>query len=186
MKHNNQKKTKHYILWIAVFIVYVYLLTKLILFKGSPVDFDIVKVRLMEFLQQPDLIHTRTVNLTPFLEISRDWNSLSLHRPGTAIHLVGNVLAFIPLGIFIPVLTGNKLFSGVKVLLLSLLLSMGYEVTQLLTGMGIFDVDDLMLNTLGGLIGYIILTMAIGLKKVLVGGESRVTTKKLNSKESHV
>ena len=26
MKHNNQKKSKHYILWIAVFIIYVYLL----------------------------------------------------------------------------------------------------------------------------------------------------------------
>lgn len=186
MKHNNQKKSKQYILWIAVFMIYLYLLTKLILFKGSPVDFGIVKVRLMAFLQQPDLIQTRTVNLTPFQEISRDWNSLSLHRPGTAIHLVGNVLAFIPLGIFIPVLMGNKLFSGVKVFLLSLLLSLGYEVTQLLTGMGIFDVDDLMLNTLGGLIGYIVFTMAMGMKKVLVGGESRVTPKKYNSKESHV
>ncbi|WP_433750412.1 VanZ family protein [Paenibacillus amylolyticus] len=186
MKQNNQKKSKHYFLWIAVFIIYLYLLTKLILFKGSLVDFDIVKVRLMAFLQQPDLIHTRTVNLTPFQEISRDWNSLSLHRPGTAIHLVGNILAFIPLGIFIPVLMGNKLFSGVKVFLLSLLLSLGYEVAQLLTGMGIFDVDDLMLNTLGGLIGYIVFTMVSGLKKVLVGGKSRVTTKKYNSKESHV
>lgn len=186
MKHNNQKNSKHYILWIAIFIIYLYLLTKLILFKGSPVDFGIVKDRLMAFLQQPDLVHTRTINLTPFEEISRDWNSLSLHRPGTAIHLVGNILAFIPLGIFIPVLTGNKLFSGVKVFLLALLLSLGYEVTQLVTGMGIFDVDDLMLNTLGGFIGYIIYTLAMGLKKVLVGGESRVTTKKLNSKESHV
>ncbi len=186
MKQNNQKKSKHYILWIAVFMIYVYLLTKLILFKGSPVDFGVVKVRLMAFLQQPGLIHTRTINLTLFQEISRDWNSLSLHRPGTAIHLVGNVLAFIPLGIFIPVLTGNKLFSGLKVFLLSLLLSLGYEVTQLVTGMGIFDVDDLMLNTLGGLIGYIVFTMAMGLKKVLVGGESRVMSKKYNSKESHV
>ncbi|MEK4665102.1 VanZ family protein [Priestia sp. FSL H7-0729] len=185
MKQNNQKKSKHYILWIAVFMIYVYLLTKLILFKGSPVDFGVVKVRLMAFLQQPGLIHTRTINLTPFQEISRDWNSLSIHRPGTAIHLVGNVLAFIPLGIFIPVLTGNKLFSGVKVFLLSLILSLGYEVTQLVTGMGIFDVDDLLLNTLGGLIGYIIFTMAIGLKRVLVGGESRDTTK-LTTKESHV
>ena len=185
MKTNNQKKTQHYILWTAVFIIYLYMLTKLILFKGSPVDFGIVKDRLMAFLQQPDLVHTRTVNLTPFQEISRDWNSLSLHRPGTAIHLVGNILAFIPLGIFIPVLMGNKLFSGVKVLLLSLLLSLGYEVTQLVTGMGIFDVDDLMLNTLGGLIGYIVFTIAMGLKKVLVGGESRGATK-LSSKESHV
>ncbi|MCG7386413.1 VanZ family protein [Paenibacillus sp. ACRRY] len=181
-----QRKSKHKILWIAVLIIYLYLLTKLILFKGGPVDFEVVRVQLMAFLHQPDLIHTRTVNLTPFQEISRDWNSLSLHRPGTAIHLVGNVMAFIPLGMFIPMLMGNKLLSGANVFLSSLLLSLVYEVTQLLTGMGIFDVDDLMLNTLGGVIGYILFTMALGMKQLLVGGESRSVKKEYNPKESHV
>nr|WP_154896864.1 VanZ family protein [Paenibacillus xylanexedens] len=181
-----QRKIKHKILWIAVLIIYLYLLTKLILFKGGAVDFEVVKVQLMAFLHQPDLIHTRTVNLTPFQEISRDWNSLSLHRPGTAIHLVGNVMAFIPLGMFIPMLMGNKLLSGANVFLSSLLLSLGYEVTQLLTGMGIFDVDDLMLNTLGGVIGYILFTMALGMKRLLIGGESRTVKKEYNPKESPV
>ena len=31
-----------------------------------------------------------------------------------------------------------------------------FEVTQLITGVGIFDVDDLLLNTTGGIIGYIL------------------------------
>lgn len=181
-----QRKIKHKILWIAALIIYLYLLTKLILFKGGPVDFEVVRVQLMAFLHQPDLIHTRTVNLTPFQEISRDWNSLSLYRPGTAIHLVGNVMAFIPLGMFIPMLMGNKLLSGANVFLSSLLLSLGYEVTQLLTGMGIFDVDDLMLNTLGGVIGYILFTMALGMKRLLIGGESRTVKKEYNPKESPV
>lgn len=181
-----QRKIKHKILWIAALIIYLYLLTKLILFKGGPVDFEVVRVQLMAFLHQPDLIHTRTVNLTPFQEISRDWNSLSLHRPGTAIHLVGNVMAFIPLGVFIPMLMGNKLLSGANVFLSSLLLSLGYEVTQLLTGMGIFDVDDLMLNTLGGVIGYILFTMALGMKRLLIGGESRTVKKEYNPKESPI
>ncbi|WP_416292353.1 VanZ family protein [Paenibacillus illinoisensis] len=181
-----QRKIKHKILWIAALIIYLYLLTKLILFKGGPVDFEVVRVQLMAFLHQPDLIHSRTVNLTPFQEISRDWNSLSLHRPGTAIHLVGNVMAFIPLGVFIPMLMGNKLLSGANVFLSSLLLSLGYEVTQLLTGMGIFDVDDLMLNTLGGVIGYILFTMALGMKRLLIGGESRTVKKEYNPKESPV
>lgn len=180
-----QRKIKHKILWIAALIIYLYLLTKLILFKGGAVDFEVVRVQLRAFLHQPDLIHTRTVNLTPFQEISRDWNSLSLHRPGTAIHLVGNVMAFIPLGVFIPILMGNKLLSGANVFLSSLLLSLGYEVTQLLTGMGIFDVDDLMLNTLGGVIGYILFTMALGMKRLLIG-ESRTVKKEYNPKESPV
>lgn len=180
-----QRKIKHKILWIAALIIYLYMLTKLILFKGGPVDFEVVRVQLMAFLHQPDLIHTRTVNLTPFQEISRDWNSLSHHRPGAAIHLMGNVMAFIPLGMFIPMLMGNKLLSGANVFLSSLILSLGYEVTQLLTGMGIFDVDDLMLNTLGGMIGYILFTMALGMKRLLTG-ESRTVKKEYNPKESPV
>ncbi|QLG37028.1 VanZ family protein [Paenibacillus sp. FSL W7-1088] len=173
-------------IWVAALIVYLYLLTKLILFKGHTVDWNIVRVQLMAIAQQPDLIHTRTVNLTPFQEISRDWHSLSLHRPGTAIHLLGNVMAFIPLGIFIPVLMGNKLLSGAKVFVLSLLLSFAFEATQLLTGMGIFDVDDLMLNTFGGMIGYVLYTMLIGLKRMIVGGTASTAKKEYNTNQSRV
>lgn len=173
-------------IWVAALIVYLYLLTKLILFKGHTVDWNIVRVQLMAIAQQPDLIHTRTVNLTPFQEISRDWHSLSLHRPGTAIHLLGNVMAFIPLGIFIPVLMGNKLLSGAKVLVLSLLLSFAFEATQLMTGMGIFDVDDLMLNTFGGMVGYVLYTMLISIKRIIVGGTGSTAKKEYNTNQSRV
>ena len=36
------------------------------------------------------------------------------------------------------------------------MLSLSIEIIQLFTKVGCFDVDDLLLNTLGGLIGYII------------------------------
>ncbi|QOS76793.1 VanZ family protein [Paenibacillus sp. JNUCC31] len=174
------------IVWVAALIIYLYLLTKLILFKWHTMDWDFVWIQLMTIAQQPELIHTRTVNLTPFQEILRDWHSLTLHRPGTTIHLLGNVMAFIPLGIFIPVLMGNKLLSGAKVLVLSLLLSFAFEVTQLLTGMGIFDVDDLMLNTFGGMIGYVLYTMLIGIKRLIVGGTTPAAKKEYNSNQSRV
>lgn len=65
-------------------------------------------------------------------------------------------------------------FAGIHVLFLSFLLSLGYEVTQLLTGMGIFDVDDLMLNTLGGMIGYVLYIVLLVLNRLFTGGRSRV------------
>ncbi|WP_260440996.1 VanZ family protein [Parageobacillus thermoglucosidasius] len=34
-------------------------------------------------------------------------------------------------------------------------LSLTYEMIQLLFGLGSFDVDDLILNTLGGILGYV-------------------------------
>lgn len=174
--HGNEIKPKLLrIVWIALFVVYLYLLTKLILFKGGPLDVGLVWDRLMALLRQPDLIHTRTVNLTPFQEIKRDWHSLSVHqRPGTAIHLVGNILAFVPFGVWMRGFVSYSFFDGIHVLFLSFLLSLGYEVTQLLTGMGIFDVDDLMLNTLGGMIGYLVYTVLLVMNKLFTGGKSRV------------
>lgn len=179
------QKTLVQLLWISALVIYLYLLTKLILFKGNPVDFKLVLTQLKLLMQEPDLIHTRIVNLTPFQEITRDWHSVSLGRPGSAIHLFGNVLAFTPLGIFIPVLMGNKWLAGANVLVLSLLLSLAYEVTQLLTGMGVFDVDDLILNTAGGIIGYVLFTMARGAKRIIAGEPARTLKKRYDANKSH-
>lgn len=181
MKHNHTSPGNPYkhslqIIPLILFVAYLYLLTQIILFKGGPVDPGIIKVQLMAWLQQPDLIYTRTINLTPFQEITRDWHRLSLHPSGTSIQLIGNVLAFFPLGIFIPVLLRHPLWSGVLVLPISLLLSLGYEVTQLLTGIGIFDVDDLMLNTAGGVIGYLAFMTAVLCGKWLIGAKSSSVT----------
>ncbi|MCG7380373.1 VanZ family protein [Paenibacillus sp. ACRSA] len=173
------------LLWISALVIYLYLLTKLILFKGNPVDLKLVLTQLKLLMQEPGLIHTRTVNLTPLQEITRDWHSVSLGRPGSAIHLFGNVFAFIPLGILIPVLMGNKLLAGANVLVLSLLLSLAYEVTQLLTGMGVFDVDDLILNTAGGIIGYVLFTVVRGVKRMIAGEPERTVKKRYDANKSH-
>ncbi len=139
-----------------VMIIYLYVLTRIILFKGSPIDPGMIQSQLVIWFQHPEVIHTHTINLTPFQEITRGWNRLSLHPTGTSLQLIGNIVAFVPLGILIPLLVRPRLSLGIVVLLCSLLLSLSYEVTQLLTGIGIFDVDDLLLNTAGGVIGYML------------------------------
>ena len=45
---------------------------------------------------------------------------------------------------------------GVQILLLCFLLSLSVETVQLLTRIGCFDVDDMILNTLGGWLGYLV------------------------------
>lgn len=44
-------------------------------------------------------------------------------------------------------------------------LSFFVEVFQLLTKVGSFDVDDLLLNTIGGLIGYILFMICNGIRR---------------------
>ncbi|WP_309484822.1 VanZ family protein [Bacillus aquiflavi] len=69
-------------------------------------------------------------------------------------NIVGNVIGFAPFGLMLPLL--SKKFRRLKVVLLATFcLSLTFEIVQLVFHFGSFDVDDLILNTLGGVLGYI-------------------------------
>ena len=97
-------------------------------------------------------------NLVPFREIERFW----IYRKELGIHsfynLAGNILGFVPAGFFIPILWKNRrgfLFTVCITFQMSLLV----EILQLIFRVGSFDVDDLLLNTFGGMLGYCLLTL---------------------------
>lgn len=69
-------------------------------------------------------------------------------------NLFGNILIFLPFGFFISM--AGKTRGFFKTLFYSLALSLCVEVLQLVTRVGSFDVDDILLNTVGGVLGYII------------------------------
>ena len=56
----------------------------------------------------------------------------------------------------VPAIFVKRLKSFPTVLLLGFLLSLGVEVVQLLTRVGTFDVDDVLLNTIGVALGYVV------------------------------
>ncbi len=69
-------------------------------------------------------------------------------------NLFGNILIFMPFGFFISMASTSSSFF--KALFNSLGLSLCVEVLQLVTRVGSFDVDDILLNTIGGVLGYIV------------------------------
>ena len=69
-------------------------------------------------------------------------------------NLFGNILIFVPYGFFISLASRSRGFF--KTLFCSMGLSLGVEIVQLFTRVGSFDVDDILLNTVGGVLGYII------------------------------
>ncbi|UED74059.1 VanZ family protein [Brevibacillus sp. DP1.3A] len=73
---------------------------------------------------------------------------------GTVMYnLIGNILIFLPLGLFLPLLFLS--FQNMhRVFFLTLSASLIIEALQLFLALGSFDVDDLLLNVIGGLIGY--------------------------------
>ena len=95
-------------------------------------------------------------NLTPLKEIKRFQKMLKGDMWYQAIiNLAGNVVCFVPIGFVLP-LTGYYWKYFHRVFIFSITFSLMIEFTQLICKVGSFDVDDIILNTIGGVIGYII------------------------------
>lgn len=99
---------------------------------------------------------TRRYNLEPFLEIKRFIkyrNSLS--NESVILNLVGNVVAFMPFGMLIR-WGRNKKTGFFAAFCYSLIFTVLIETIQYITYSGVFDIDDIIMNTIGGLLGYMI------------------------------
>ena len=95
-------------------------------------------------------------NLELFKEIRRFWsNRDTLGFQSVVVNLAGNIVAFIPFGFFLALLfrVGKNMVSCV---LVSALFSLLVESIQLYTKVGAFDVDDIFLNAIGGLVGFLL------------------------------
>ncbi|MCI6887419.1 MAG: VanZ family protein [Lachnospiraceae bacterium] len=134
------KKRNRKLGW-ALFLVYLALLVYFAIFAES---FGRVSA-------ERDYVY----NLELFKEIRRFYHyRQQLGMKAFLLNVVGNVAAFIPCGFFLPIVSrrSRRWYNAV---LLCFGLSLGVEVVQLVFKVGSFDVDDLLLNTGGGVIGYV-------------------------------
>lgn len=92
-------------------------------------------------------------NIELFKEIKRFWTYREQLGIAAFTNLAGNVLIFVPFGFFMPMASRYRNFF--ITVFYSFGLSFCVEIFQLVTKVGTFDVDDLLLNTIGGTIGYI-------------------------------
>ena len=99
------------------------------------------------------------LNLIPFKTISGYISDMftSLKSTSTIFYnLLGNVVCLMPFAFFIPLLF--KKIDNVKKFLLSILcITIGIELIQFISFSGSCDIDDVILNTLGAVIMYLIL-----------------------------
>ena len=93
----------------------------------------------------------RSLNIIPFRVFQETWG---MPKPKKIAQTVANVVMFVPLGILLPV-AFPKMCGVARTTLALALFSFGIEFTQYFTGRSA-DIDDLMLNTLGGVLGYLI------------------------------
>ena len=97
----------------------------------------------------------RTINLIPFRTIiDYLFNEDVIVRSFAFSNIMGNIAIFIPLGIYIPLLINKKsIFTNSAIVAL---ISLCVEIVQYILAIGTADVDDIILNTIGGLLGILI------------------------------
>lgn len=70
-------------------------------------------------------------------------------------NLLGNLIIFMPMGIYLPFFI-KKVDKATAFFLIMTALLFSIELTQLITRSGRFDIDDYILNIIGGFIGFVI------------------------------
>ena len=142
-----------------LFVVYVALLLWLLF------DRPVARDSAMDYAE----IMRGNMNLVPFHTIGNYWkvvtrwefNSLFRH---CVINLGGNIFLFIPIGYFLPRLWPflRNFFSFLLTCTLTITL---VELLQLVTLLGSLDIDDLILNLFGMILGYLCFTLFENNKK---------------------
>lgn len=137
---------------LLVFVTYLILLLALTVFRGA-------------HLYYPWDIHpdwgrsTNVINLRPLAGSLQLFHATS--RLDFYYQTFGNVLWFMPLGLLWPMLGrwGHRWF-GTAVF--SLALSLSIECWQFLLATGIADIDDVIFNFVGGMVGYAVYQLLRG------------------------
>lgn len=133
------------------FIIYVTTLISVLFLGGRVTGHDMSLSEYIGYLKN-------NVNIVPFRTISIYVEAILTGSMNLSIpirNLVGNLILFLPMGIYLPSMAFrmNRLkvyFSFVAIALFFI------EVMQLVTRRGIFDIDDFILNVSGALVGFII------------------------------
>lgn len=136
--------------WISlIFFVYLLFVIRMIVFK-----YPMSQIQEIVASWQKNVIWEGlgTANFIPFKTIKMYIRYYDLPGLRSFSNLFGNILIFIPIGMLMPM--AHKASRNVWVMLANaFLFVLGIEVFQLFSAFGAFDVDDIILNCFGVLIG---------------------------------
>lgn len=155
-----KKETKHIIrtLGTVLFILYVLALIYFLFFSE---EYGRVAMEERQY----------RYNLTPFVEIRRFWvYRRQLGFWAVFTNLFGNVAGFLPFGFMLPMIV-KRMRNGLLIILSGFALSFTVEVIQLIAKVGCFDVDDMIMNTAGAALGYLLFFICDHLRRKKYGKE---------------
>ncbi|WP_336773164.1 VanZ family protein [Paenibacillus sp. MMO-58] len=131
-----------HVIVLILFILYSLIMIKLLFIRGSSYRWAIYNYNIVPFHTIKSLIyHRHAYNTDAWVK-----------------NLFGNIVLFIPLGVCLPLLS-RRLCNATRSLAAIILILFLVETIQLVTKVGSFDVDDIILNTLGAGIGLVLIKL---------------------------
>lgn len=133
IKRMDLKERKYlvpHLIWVYIFLMYIYLALNV---AGTGTIWDIG--------QHSGFIRINEINLIPF-------------RSDGIMTYILNIIMFMPLGFLLPFIW-EDFRNLVKVLYTGFLFSLAIEISQLFNNRAT-DIDDLIMNTLGAILGYFV------------------------------
>ena len=138
--------------WLATcaLIVYCAVLIKFVVFKAIPT----IHIGHLRFRFAGP--HTGPGNFVPFKTIGPQLIGRK-NRLIDIVNLIGNIIPFMPIGLLAPLVFRS--ISWQKALVVGVVTGLTFEVMEVVFRVGIFDIDDVILNGFGVMIGYGVFVM---------------------------
>ena len=165
---DTQEKSEIRNFWLkALFIIYCLLLITILFLNNE------YRMGGFQNINTFSKEHFETSNLIPFATIIEYVIGVISNDINTSIVIINfatNLLLFAPMGFFIPVLFQSKIKNIKQFVIMIIILTLIVEILQFITYRGSTDIDDIILNTIGAVIMYMIMRTKFAkklLKKVI-------------------
>lgn len=152
---NIQEKNQIRNFWLKIlFVIYLLLLIMILFLKNE------YRMGGFENINTFSKEHFATINIIPFATIIDYISNLFSNNINTSIVIINlgtNLLLFAPMGFFIPILFENKIKNIKQFGVLMIIITIFVEIVQFITYSGGADIDDIILNTIGAIIVYMLM-----------------------------
>lgn len=150
-----KEKTRIRNFWLKVlFIIYCLLLITVLFLNNE------YRIHGFENVNTFSREHFELSNIIPLTTIIHYISGLASNNINTSIVIINfatNLLLFAPMGFFVPMLFENKIKNIKQFIIMMIVLTMFVEILQFITYRGSTDIDDVILNTIGAVIVYLIM-----------------------------
>ena len=150
-----QEKSKIRNFWLkALFIIYCLLLITILFLNNE------YRMGGFQNIDTFSKEHFESSNLIPFATIIEYITGVISDDINTSIVIINfatNLLLFAPMGFFIPILFQSKIKNIKQFVIMIIILTLIVEILQFITYRGSTDIDDIILNTIGAVIVYLLM-----------------------------